>query len=366
MNILFVGPYRNFCGWSFTARTILKALILTGHNITARPVYTSQKIKRDLPYELMELEFNKYDNYDIVIQNVLPHMADYSSHFDRNILTADFETSNLQYTSWPARINNMDEIWVTSHTEARSLDKSGVRIPIKTIGQSVDIDIFDQEYKLNVNYDGFKNQFVFYFIGEWITRKGISELLIAYLSEFNCGDDVNLVIKTSVNKELFSKTVEQTKQYLGMYADPSYYPPISLINQFLTEYDLYAIHQNFDCCVIPSFGESFCIPAIEAMLFGKTPIITDNTGMADFIDDDCGYVIWSEETVVCSADRPLADIYTGFETWMRPDILDLRRAMREAYSDPKIRNEKAQNGIERRAEFSHEKFAETLKTILES
>ena len=45
---------------------------------------------------------------------------------------------------------------------------------------------------------------------------------------------------------------------------------------------------------MPSHGEAWCIPAFEAMLFGNTPICSNDGGPKDFIDPknkDTGWLV---------------------------------------------------------------------------
>jgi glycosyltransferase involved in cell wall biosynthesis len=243
----------------------------------------------------------------------------------------------------------MDEVIVTSKVEKKFLKTSGVVKPIKVVGQSLDMDKFSKEYKPII--PELKDHFIFYFIGEFIPRKGLAELLTAYYSEFNYNEDVHLIVKTNGDPNQIDQFFEGIKQTLGMYSKPHLYPKATFMHQFLAEIELDKLHAQSDCFVMPSYGESWCLPAMEAMGFGNTPIVTRGTGMEDFITPEVGYIIDSEETIVSTTHRPLADLYTGHETWMRPSILSLKKLMREAYQNNK---EKSSRGKEAVKQYSHE------------
>jgi DNA-binding beta-propeller fold protein YncE len=76
------------------------------------------------------------------------------------------------------------------------------------------------------------------------------------------------------------------------------------------------------------------MPAAEALCLGKTPIVTDNTGMVDFINNNNGFVVKSHKTPVIVDNRPLTtdfDIYNANEYWYQIDMYDLIAKMRNVY-----------------------------------
>jgi glycosyltransferase involved in cell wall biosynthesis len=365
MNILFIGPYRQADGWGEASLSTVKALMTTGHNITLRPIFMGKFFKNYLPDSIIELEYNILSSYDVVIQNVLPHLADYNSRFGKNIVKSHFETSSLRYTSWPRRLMNMDEIWVNSRVEKETLTIEGIdHDKIKVIPQSFDSEIFTDIHE-PFNEPAMSDKFIFYFIGEWVTRKGVLDLLLAYLSEFTVYEDVILLIKTTVkNQEEVNQHIKNTKALLGMYNNDYFYPSIIITNEFLPENKIYTIHSHSNCCVIPSYGESFCMPAVTAMLFGKTPIITENTGMNSYINDTNGWVVSSTPSPCVAHDRPLKDLYTGHEIWLKPDLNSLKTCMRDAFNNATSRKVKAKTGISLRSSFSHDTVGKLIGSIL--
>ena len=49
MNILFIGPYRQFDSWGYKSRATLKALQNTSHTIISRPIFLSNNIQFNQP-----------------------------------------------------------------------------------------------------------------------------------------------------------------------------------------------------------------------------------------------------------------------------------------------------------------------------
>ena len=368
MNILFIGPYRQKDGWGYAALEYLKALHKTGHNITARPVYLGSHygLEDDL---LFELESNVSPNYDVVIQNVLPHLVDYNSNFGKNIGLFHIETGNLQYTSWPSRINNLDEVWVPSTVSSQHLTDSGVTVPIETVPIPVNTSKFEEQIQpLQIDY--LKDKFVFYHIGSFIERKGWKELMAAFYAEFKPTDNVAMVFKSSVGglnptdgANYIQQQFHKLKEKLRIYINPEHYKQAVVITEHFTEEQLNSLHVACDAFVMPSYGESWCLPAIDAAGFGNYLVMSDGVGSIDYLGP-ANSLVESHKDMVESSDFPLGDLYTGRETWHRPNVLSLRQAMRDVYESFKLEPGPNELAIEAAFELSHDKIAEQMKEIL--
>jgi len=340
LNILFIGPYRQGGdGWCQASKGYIKALATTKHNLTIRPIYMCNTSNNEIDPLFLELEANKQTHYDIIIQNVLPNLLDPKTAGSRTINLCMFETGNLQDTPWPYHINLTDELWMASPHDRTTAVASGVTIPVRHVPIPVDTKKFEHSY----NIDGWKqidieNNFNFYFVGEYIPRKNLQALLTAFHREFRPTEPVNLIIKTNKGGvpskqlgEIANKDFTQIKTDLALYQSISAYKSEFLVTDFLSEHDLYALHQACDCFVMPSRGEACCQPMLDAIGFGNPVIVTGCTGMADYITKDVGWIVDSTKQPVYSTEHPLPYLYTGRETWREIDVFALQRAMREAF-----------------------------------
>jgi glycogen synthase len=118
---------------------------------------------------------------------------------------------------------------------------------------------------------------------------------------------------------------------------------------------------------MPSYGESFCRPAAEALCLGKNPIVNKNTGMKDFINNENGFLVNSYKTPVILDHHPIAgnnDYYNANQYWYKIDIYDLMAKMRQAYTMHKKHNdswkEKSKIGIGSKEIFSYETIGKNL------
>ena len=87
-----------------------------------------------------------------------------------------------------------------------------------------------------------------------------------------------------------------------------------------------------DCFVMPSYGEAWCIPALESMALGLPVIYTSETGMDDFC---VGWPVQSRSSRCYLANDSLDDVYTSLTSWREVDIEALASTMRIAYETHK-------------------------------
>ena len=73
-----------------------------------------------------------------------------------------------------------------------------------------------------------------------------------------------------------------------------------------------------------------------------------------------GWVVDSYEQPTTTKDAPLSDIYTARETWRQIDVMDLKKCMREAYSNKELYMKKSKDGIESSKQYSYEQVAQKI------
>lgn len=359
MKVLFIGPYRQQDGWGQSARSLISSLLTTDVDLSLRPLYLARTpmIESSI-YDILE---RKTDKYDVIIQNCLPEQFSYY-HGSKNIGFFCSETHNLQFTPWITSCNLMDEIWTHSTIEKEELIKSGAEIPVYSIGGSIDIAKFQ-----NPPERKFTENFIFYFIGGG-ERKNVNALITAFHREFDRCEPVELVLKITGQDQQTINDITEFKRKLAIYPHVEQYKTEQIIPNYLSESQIDELHVNCDCFVCPSHGEAWCYPALDALGFGNTPIISSFTGMTDFITHQNGYHIATIQVPVICQNRPLQYIYTAREYWMEPSILHLQDLMRKAYNN-KINKtleykEKIEQGKKDIQYYSHKNTGKRLNDIL--
>ena len=114
---------------------------------------------------------------------------------------------------------NLDAVTVMSSYVKKSLQDSGVVVPIYVTGLGI-----DKIYIPDAN-ESSKNTFSFLHISSCFERKGIDVLLNSYFDTFNANDKVRLVIKTFPNPH---NKVEALSVFKDRYSHP---PSVVLINE---------------------------------------------------------------------------------------------------------------------------------------
>ena len=116
-------------------------------------------------------------------------------------------------------------------------------------------------------------------MGEFVSRKNIEALIKAFHLEFHPAEPVNLFLKIhrpNTNPDECMKTFQDYVTHIksGLKLRQNYKEEIVLSGRF-NRVDLLSLMNQCHCFVMPSYGEAWCIPAFDAMGFGKTPICTD-------------------------------------------------------------------------------------------
>ncbi len=374
MNILFIGPYRQTDGWGLASQDYIKALNTTEHNISIKPIYMSNNITNTIDEELLTLENKRLTKYDCIIQQVLPHLFSHYTNIKYNILLCFFETYSMNIHPWFNYLININHIMVPSKQEKETLNKILLSTIVSNIGGPINTKTFknfDKQYKplsLPINGD-----FLFYFIGEYTQRKNLRKLIQAFYNEFDPTEPVNLLIKT--NKTGFSqeklnnqiiKDINTIKQASRKYNNINSYKPNIVFIDYFSDEEMLKLHTVGDCFVMPSKGEAFCRPAVEAMCIGNTPIITSGTGMDSFINSSTGYRVKSTKENIATLEPPIPNIYTAYEKWFQIDISDLQKTMRYVYENKNNDKHlaKQKNGKLELNKFSYEQIGKNISKAL--
>jgi GT2 family glycosyltransferase len=222
---------------------------------------------------------------------------------------------------WVDGCNGMDEVWVPASFNVETFRNSGVRVPIRVMPLGVDVDYF------NPGITGFRptNRFTFLSVFEWGERKGADLLLRAFAEEFKESEDVLLLLAV-YNRDPGVDVHEQVAR-LGL---PASAPIVIMLNPEFADHQMGALYRSADCFVLPSRGEGWGMPVLEAMACGLPVISTDWSGPADFLHPGVGYPLEVKSMVKAVAKCPW---YDGFE-WAEPDFDHLRFLMREVVDRP--------------------------------
>jgi glycosyltransferase involved in cell wall biosynthesis len=222
---------------------------------------------------------------------------------------------------WARQCNLMDEVWAPSTFNAETFRRSGVEKPIYVIPHGVDPDYFNPRIRTY----GLRGVYSFLSVFEWGERKGAEILLRAFNEEFSRHEPVILICKV-INA---NRSVDVRQQIANLGLDPQGGRIHISLNQIVPTYELGSLYRSADCFVLPTRGEGWGLPFIEAMACELPVIATAWSAHCDFICEDTGYLLPIDGLVPAVAKSPY---YQGFK-WAQPSEFHLRRLMRHVYEN---------------------------------
>jgi glycosyltransferase involved in cell wall biosynthesis len=252
-----------------------------------------------------------------------------------------FETDRIP-EGWAERCNAMDEVWVPSAFNFETFLRSGVKEEkLRRMQEGEDTELFhprNPPFKM----PGTRG-FNFLSIFQWTQRKGPDVLLKAYIQEFKEDEDVALILRcygrTGPDSDLLPDLLHYIERQLGVPLEKT--PPILFIPGFIPNQDLPRLYTSADCFVLPSRGEGWGRPYVEA-LCSETPVIATRwSGQMDFLHDANSYLI-DYKLAPTPADTDI-EIFAGHQ-WAEPDVDHLRALMRHVFTHRAEAKQKAQLG----------------------
>ncbi|MEJ5349310.1 MAG: glycosyltransferase [Desulfosoma sp.] len=335
--VFWKAPIYDPSGYGDEARHLIKA-IQHGWPLRVEPVgrFSSEFIKgmnkedRELFGRLQKTALSKeYINLDQV--------PAYAFHRDEraifNIGRTVFETDRIP-ASWVEKCDEMDEIWVPTPFNVETFLRSGVRTPIHVVPQGIDSEFFRPGFK-PLLIPG-KRSFAFLSVFEWTYRKGWDLLLKAWAEVFAPHEDVCLILRTypinavdSINvKYVIHERIHQFLQrQLG--ASPFDIAPIIVLGDQIPAKLMPRLYATADAFVLPSRGEGWGRPYMEAMACGLPAIGTRWGGNLAFMNDKNSYLVEINGLEEVGGEMEF-EFYRG-HLWASPSLDSLKTQLRHVY-----------------------------------
>jgi glycosyltransferase involved in cell wall biosynthesis len=231
--------------------------------------------------------------------------------------------------TWVEQANQMDEVWTPTDWGADVFRASGVQRPVYVVPLGVDTTCFHPGQQRTHLTDYTLLLAVF----EWGTRKGWDILLRAYRAAFRPSDPVLLILKVDCRVPA-ANPVRELAQFL-----PQPSPRVALIyNQPLTLEQMVELYQCADCFVLPTRGEGWGMPILEAMACGTPAIATNWSGPTTFVNEANGYPLPIQSLRATDSFNP----YYQHARWAVPDETALVDMLRHVAANPEERRQKGQ------------------------
>jgi len=232
--------------------------------------------------------------------DTFPCPPSFYHHFQAVIGRTMFETDrvNVEHVE---RCNRMDYVWVPTEFHRDTFIESGVNASkVVKIVQPIDVKFFDPvKYKaLELDSSGklvlgseVKKGFVFLSIFKWEYRKGWDVLLKSYLKEFSKDDNVALYLLTNpyhTDRDFGNKILDFVENS-DIREPVSGWPLVYVIDTHIAQSELPRVYKAADAFVLPSRGEGWGRPLVEAMSMSLPVIATNWSGPTEFLTEDNSY-----------------------------------------------------------------------------
>ncbi len=307
--ILWCGTFYDYISYSNITRDLAFRLFKEGENVKFFSTKSSGEVEIDKEtakfiqdHTVKQKDLEKPERLQIVSYiplNRIPH-AVYSVSYTM------LETFNTQQKVIDAMNTYLNEIWVpTEYSRKLWEGKLNDKIKLNTMPLWFDKKRFypgvvpcDCSFECindnGVSYPKHPSGYKFIGIGRYTHRKGFDILIKSYIEEFSKNDDVSLVLFSRhiiSNPEFNKYTKEKFQEMIKKAGKGKDSPPVYVNMVPVKPEEQGGIYGWGNSLVLPSRGEGFGIPPIEAAAC-KIPVISANhTGLSDFMDDSVGWVI---------------------------------------------------------------------------
>lgn len=308
-----------------------------------------------------EIEMIKRKDYDINLIITNPIFWRMYTNVKRNWVFLVWEGDKIPKSFVRECLNkDVEYILVPSKHTKMALEQSSiyylntkeailVNKKIKEVPHGVNLDLFYPKEKPTDKFrflcnKGFRNL---------EDRGGIQYAIQAYLEEFTNKDNVELIIK--INPAYPVGDLNSLIKNLS--PNRTDLPSIQFIIQNIPYDKLVNLYNQCNVFVSSTRAESFNLPCLEAMACGLPVITTNFGGQIDYVNKENGWLISGELT-----DVKHEVVYEGCK-WLTPNIKELRKAMREAYSK-KLLFEKGNKSLNTSKIMSWDKTTKKIEALI--
>jgi glycosyltransferase involved in cell wall biosynthesis len=264
-----------------------------------------------------------------------------------------FETDGLP-AKWVAACNRMDEVWVPSAFNLESFSRAGVaRHKLHRVPEGIDVERFSGSIS-PLPIPG-RRRFNFLSVFDWHLRKGWDVLLRSFIEEFTPSEDVALIIKVCSPLEHIR---QEARVFLRRHDLARELPShVVLYHANLDAGELPRLYKAADAFVLPTRGEGWGRPFMEAMLMERPVIATRYGGQLEFLNDENAYLLDCRLAKVSRAAATETPVFGG-GWWAEPSRVHLRRLLREVFEDREVARRRGREGRQSiMANFSRERVA---------
>jgi glycosyltransferase involved in cell wall biosynthesis len=334
--LVWHAPVRDPSGYADEARHFLFALDAAGASPAARELRWNDRIAR-LPLErertLARLLVAPAAPRAVHVWHILASHFQLEPGASANIGRTMFETDRLPQ-GWADACDRMDAVWVPTEFNRASFAAAGVAPEkLRVVPGAIDMGPFHPSVT-PLRIDGARG-YNFLSVFDWSLRKGWDVLIRTFVEEFRADEDVALILKvhSSFGRSLES-IVTEVESFLvdTLGRDPGRIPDVVCDDANVPDEEMPGLYRAADCYVMPTRGEGWGRPFMEAMAMGLPTIGTNWSGQTEFMNPSNSLLIDCDVVDVPAPAYREIPTYAGHR-WAEPRAAHLRALMRRAFED---------------------------------
>ena len=277
---------------------------------------------------------------DIMILHKLPgqqyHLPEHGNHL---VIGRHMTESTVLSLVEAKEAMRVDEVWVPTEFHRKVFLNAGVASQrVYVVPEPVDVDFYHPTMETETETETDSKQTKFVSVFKWEERKGWDVLLQAYWSTFTADDDVELVLRTYKpswspgTKNIQVLVAQHATKLYGGGSDSSNLAKVTVLSNDLSKMELRQLYQDSDAFVLPTRGEGWCLPCVEAMAMSLPILVTNFSGPTSYLTKERGFPL-----------KYKLDERTGYA---EPSVSSLAAAMRSIYVNPVDAKERGKRGRE--------------------
>jgi glycosyltransferase involved in cell wall biosynthesis len=240
-----------------------------------------------------------------------------------------WETDRVQQ-GWVPLLNRFKATITATTWNQHVFERQGVtNVTNRVAPEGIDPSTYYPEHESD-------DQLTFVTVADFNARKGLRQLLTTFAHVFGGGKDAKLLVKTwSMRGEDIDETAERINQFASDFG-----ADIRPITTPLQPEEMRRFYCRGDAFVLPTRGEGWCRPAMEALACGTLPIVTGWSAHEEWLNEDYARFLDYELT---EPRRRVAG-YKAPQKWAVTSSKDLAEAMADVANNREGVAETAREG----------------------
>ena len=325
-NLTWLAKFDDYSSMGILSQRILETL--TKANLSCKSIIGNSETNNKLIKSLLK----KDKNHTLGIMFSYPDMINELNEFKTKVIYTGVDSTG-GIPNFVENSNKADFLLTPSNTSKEKMINLGVKKPIFVFPHGIDPEVFN--YKKRIESGAFK----FLYVGECSDRKGIFQLLEAFIDLFQHNKNVELHIKS--NNDMLFYGADKIKDIIQPHKNIFWHTG-NEGHEYVLE--LYSLCHAY---VYPSRADTFGMTLLEAMACGLPIISTNEPGVTELIQ--------GRYYQVKTKSVPVKDHPWMLGEWGEANVGDLKLSMLKVYDN--YNNIISSNILKENSEFVIENYS---------